>query len=120
MRHDSSVDIATHYGLVGSGIEFAHPGGRAVWNVGLRPISRVRIPPEAWMFVLCVVTKGKMQDNEDKDTSTDPVHSTREHKKILVVARLSAPSTRALWPTQPPIQQVPGRFPRNKAAEAWC
>jgi hypothetical protein len=25
-----------------------------------------RTPPVAWMFVLCVVSKGKMQDNEDK------------------------------------------------------
>jgi hypothetical protein len=30
MCRDSSVDIETHYELVGSGIEFAHPGGRAV------------------------------------------------------------------------------------------
>jgi hypothetical protein len=25
----------------------------------------------------------------------------------------------ALWPTQPPIQWVPGVFPENKAAGAW-
>ena len=36
------------------------------------------------MFMLCVVSKGKkstMQDNQDKDTSTDKVQSTREYKK---------------------------------------
>ena len=25
----------------------------------------------------------------------------------------------ALWPTQPPVQLVPGLIPRAKAAEAW-
>ena len=35
------------------------------------------------MFVLCVVSRqtGKMQDSQDKDTSTDEVQSTREYKK---------------------------------------
>ena len=35
------------------------------------------------MFVLCVVSKGKMQDNKDKETSTDEVPNTREYKKII-------------------------------------
>ena len=33
---------------------------------------------------VCVVSKdkkGKMQDNEDKETSTDEIQSTREYKK---------------------------------------
>jgi hypothetical protein len=33
------------------------------------------------MFVLCVVSKGKMQDNQDKEPSTDEVQSTRELRK---------------------------------------
>jgi hypothetical protein len=34
---------------------------------------RVRIPPGAWMFVLCVLSKdkGKMQDSQDKGRSTE-------------------------------------------------
>ena len=32
------------------------------------------------MFVLCVVSKVKMQVSQDKETSTDEVQSTREKK----------------------------------------
>jgi hypothetical protein len=38
-------------------------------------------PARAWIFVFCVVSKdkkAKMQDNEDKETSTDEVQSTKE------------------------------------------
>ena len=78
---DTSVGMATRYGLGGLGIESC----RFQWLSGLRRGSaaypllglRVRIPPGAWMFVSCVVSKrqkGKMQDNQD-------VQSTREYKK---------------------------------------
>jgi hypothetical protein len=33
------------------------------------------------MFVLCVVSKGKMQENQGKETSTNEVQSTRKYKK---------------------------------------
>jgi hypothetical protein len=42
-----------------------------VWGVGLRPISRVRIPPEAWMFVLCVVTKGQWRQRHKYGSGTE-------------------------------------------------
>jgi hypothetical protein len=45
------------------------------------------------MFVLCVVSKVKVQDSQDKEASTDEVQSTREKKE----------SRQALGPTQPPI-----------------
>ena len=53
---DSSVGRTTRYELDGPGIE-------SQWLSGLRPRSaaarllrlRVRIPPGAWMFVLCIV-----------------------------------------------------------------
>ena len=56
---DSSVGIATRYGLDGPGIE----SSRSQWPSGLRRESatdrllglRVRIPLGAWMFVLCVL-----------------------------------------------------------------
>jgi hypothetical protein len=47
---------------------------------------RVRILLGAWMFLLCVVSqkkkKGKMQGNQEKETSTDEVQSKREYKRI--------------------------------------
>ena len=52
---------------------------RSQWPNGIRRKSaadhflglRVRIPPKTWMFVLCVVSKGKMQNNQDKEISTN-------------------------------------------------
>jgi hypothetical protein len=35
------------------------------------------------MFVLCVVSKGKMQDNQDKARSKDEVQGTSEYKKEI-------------------------------------
>ena len=72
---DSSVGVATRYGLDSQRIE--------PWLIlvvarflGLR----VRIPPGTWMFLLCVVSKDERQnvDNEETETSTNEVQSTRE------------------------------------------
>ena len=63
---------------------------RSQWPSGLRRGSaadrllglRVRIPPEAWMFVcVCCKDKSKTQDSQDKETSMDEVHT--EYKRIL-------------------------------------
>ena len=73
MGRDSSVGIATRYGLDGPWIEC-----RSHWPSGLRRVStvdrllglRVRFPPGAWMFVLCVLyskDKRQSQDNQDKE-----------------------------------------------------
>ena len=47
----------------------------------------VRIPLRAWMLVFCctVRTKGKSQDNQDKETSTDEVH--RKNNRITKISR---------------------------------
>jgi hypothetical protein len=45
---------------------------------------RVLIPPGVWMVVLCVLrwkTKGKMQDNQNREPSTHDVQSTRKYNK---------------------------------------
>ena len=70
MARDSSVGMASRYGLDGPGIESAYPR----WPSGLRLGSaadrllglRVRIPPGAWMFVLCVVSKDKERSKNSK------------------------------------------------------
>jgi hypothetical protein len=58
---DSSVGIATRYRLDGRGSKpwrTQGPGGLRRRAVAGRPLGlRVRIPPGAWMFVLCVVSK---------------------------------------------------------------
>jgi hypothetical protein len=55
---DSVVGIATRYGLDGPGIEsLADPSGRGLrlGSSAARLLkSWVRIPPGAWMFVLCL------------------------------------------------------------------
>ena len=71
MCRNSSVGIATGYGLDGPGIESQWPsclrrGSAADRLLGLR----VRIPPGAWMFVLCVLyskDKRHSQNNQDNE-----------------------------------------------------
>jgi hypothetical protein len=50
-----------------------------------------KIPPLAWMFVSCVVSKeeekGKTQNNQDKEPSTDEVQITREYGNSRVKSR---------------------------------
>jgi hypothetical protein len=73
---NSSVGIATGYGLGGMWIESC----RSQWLSGLRRGSaadrllglRVRTSPGAWMFVLCVVSK------EDKKAKYRTVKSKRK------------------------------------------
>jgi hypothetical protein len=73
---------------------------RSQWPSGLRRGSaagrllglRARIPPGAWVFVLCVVSKGNTQDIEDKGTGTDEVHTKYTRiRTIPVGARFSTP-----------------------------
>jgi hypothetical protein len=62
--------------------------GQRSTNKVQREQKQKRIPREAWMFVMCVVSKdkkGKMQDNQDKETSTDEVQT--EYKRIKVPPR---------------------------------
>jgi hypothetical protein len=40
---------------------------------------------------VCVVSEDKMQDNQDKETSTDEVQSIKEYKENQEEARFSAP-----------------------------
>jgi hypothetical protein len=74
------------------------------------------------MFVLCVVSrdKGKVQDNQDKETSMDEVQSTREYKQNPGWGEIFLdPSRPAPRPIQSPVKCLPGLFPVCKAAGAW-
>ena len=86
------------------------PGGRIQWPSGPRQRSaedhlvglRVRIPPEAWMFVLCNnKDKSQMQDSQDKERSTE--YTRIQKKKSRWEQNLSQPSRPGLGPTQLPI-----------------
>ena len=57
------------------------------------------------MFVLCVVSidKGKMQDNQDKDTSTDKAKTEcKEIQKIIPAGIYSGSKVAGAW-LEPPI-----------------
>ena len=105
---DSSVGIATCYRLEGPGLEscrFQWPSGVRQGSAADRLLGlRFRIWPRAWMFVLCVVSRGKMQDNQDNETSTGEVQSTREYKK----KKVSVGATYAA-----PVQIGPGAHPAS-------
>ena len=58
--------------------------------------------------------KGKMQDNQDKETNTDEIQNTREYKNPGVSEILPLKSRPALGPTKPPIKWVTGHFPGAK------
>ena len=87
----SFVGIATRYGLDGPGIE----SYRFQWSSGLRRGSaadrllglRVRVPPGAWLFVLCcrVRIKGASRDNQNKEVQ---IKNEERTKEIPVGAKL--------------------------------
>ena len=63
LGRDRLVSIATGYGLDNPGIEPPWPSGLRRGSAVDRLLElRVRIPPGAWMFVLCVVSKDKRQN----------------------------------------------------------
>jgi hypothetical protein len=72
--------------------------------------SRDRIPPGAWMFVLCVVSKRNMQYNQDNETSTEAVESTREFKRNPCGGDIFRTRPDHLGPTQPPTPGVGNRL----------
>jgi hypothetical protein len=72
MSRDSSVGIASRSGLDGPGIEscrFQWPNGlrRRFAAAGRLLAVRIRIPPGAWMFVLCALySKGQRQSQDSQ------------------------------------------------------
>jgi hypothetical protein len=110
--HYSVVHIAIRCRLDSPGIESpaAERSEARVWVDRLLEM-RVRIPPASWTFVLCVGNKDKMQNNEDKRTSTDEVGREYRRKKSR-----SIPSLPALGLTQTSIKWKQGSFSWGKAA----
>jgi hypothetical protein len=87
MGQDSSVGIATGCGLDGPAIESlpisvaerskARVCGR--WLAGVASLNPAGLM-DVCVCALQVKTRGKMQDSEDTETSTEEVPSTRECK----------------------------------------
>ena len=100
LRHEvgqeSSVGTATSYELDGPGIEFRC---RSQWPSGLRRGSaadrllglRVRIPPRAWMFVLCVLHS---KDNQDKVVVQVKCREQKRKKKQMPVLYVASKDKR--------------------------
>ena len=70
LGRDSSVGTATRYGLNGPGIE-SQPipvAERSKARLCFRSLAgiAVRIPPGAWMFVLCVVSKDQQSARQSR------------------------------------------------------
>ena len=124
---DNSVGTATRYRLDGPGIEYCP----SKWPSGLRRGSaayrllglRVRILPEAWMFVLCVLhSKDKRQNagqSRRRNKQDKAQRQNKRIKKISVGPYFSHPSTPAPGPTQPPVLRKPGLLAGGKTAGAW-
>ena len=120
---DSSVGIATRCGLDGLGIESLWPSDLRQGSAVNRLLGlRVRIPPGAWMFVLCVVRKGKLMDSQNKDTSADEAQTTKEckKKKKSSGSRFSAPAQTGPRVHPASYRIVPALFQGGKVAGAWC
>jgi hypothetical protein len=64
-----------------------------------------KIPSEECMFVLCVVSKGKMHDNQYKERCTDEVQTENKTKQKSRWWRdFPLPYRPALWLTQLPVK----------------
>ena len=70
------------------------------------------------MCCVLLIKTGKMEDNQDKETSTDRVKENTE-KNSWCGRDFSHPSIPVLGLTQTSMQCVPGLFPGRKAAGAW-
>ena len=117
---DSSVGLATCYGLEGLGIEslpipVAERSKARVCGRSLIGVAGSN-PAGAWMFVLCVLySKGQKARPEQR--STEKVQRTK--KNPGGGKDFTHQSGPALGPKQHLIQWVPGFFLRAKATGEW-
>jgi hypothetical protein len=119
---DSSVGIATRYGMDCPGIE----------GEGLLPIARwdcgfeFRREHEYFCYVCCAVkTTGKTQDTEAEETTMDKLQRQKKRIKnsgpgvgggVIDFLHLSRQSLRII---QPPTQRVPGLVPGGKQPDRY-